>query len=192
MFKRQKKYNDHEVVALIKSADSSNVLNFLYKTVQPKISTWIMKNNGSDEDAQDIFQDAVLSFYSYVLDDKFDDGKSVGAFIFSTAKNMWINKVKLISRENAELPHQIADVGLNDEISRENDKKITALLAELGARCEELLTYRIFYKMSMEDIALRMRFANANAVKTKNYKCKQRLVLLVKDKKGLKEYLYSE
>lgn len=192
MFKRQKTYSDKQIVELIKRAESREVLKFLYKTVQPKITAWIAKNSGSNDDAQDVFQDAVLSFYNYVLDDKFDDGKSVAAFIFSSAKNNWINRAKQASRESAELPHQVIDVSTSNETSHENDNKIATLLGELGTRCEELLRYSIFYKMSMEDIALRMGFSNANAAKTKNYKCKQRLVLLVKNKEGLKDYLFSE
>jgi RNA polymerase sigma factor (sigma-70 family) len=192
VFKRQKTYSDQEIIALIKNAESNQVLNFLYKTVQPKVTGWIIKNSGNNDDAQDVFQDAVLSFYNYVLDDKFDATKSVTAFIFSSAKNMWINRVKLVNRESGELPYQVPDVSEKIDISEENEMKISSLLAELGARCEELLTYSVFYKMSMEDIALRMGFSNANAAKTKNYKCKQRLVLLVKDKKGLKDYLFDE
>jgi len=192
LFKRFKKYSDEEIVAHIKSAQSGDVLKYLYKSIEPQIRSWILKNKGNIDDAQDIFQDAVLSFYNYVLDDKFENGKSVGAFIFTTAKNLWVNRAKQLLKISSELPLHLKEDSKESRASKENEEKISSLLAQLGERCEELLTYSIFYKMSMEDIAIRMGFSGADAAKTKNYKCKQRLVVLVKSKQNLKDYLFSE
>ncbi len=191
MFKRVKKYTDLELLEIVQKGDSNEALTYLYKNVQPKVTKWISQNNGSIEEAQDIFQDSVIVFYKYVTQQKFKENESIEGFIFSVAKNKWINRAKQ-RQKTTHLPatFSIADEGIS---YKESDlKNIELLLEKLGQACKELLTYSVFYKMSMEDIALRMNYSNANAVKTKNYKCKQRLVKLVKDKKSLMNFLYHE
>lgn len=192
------KYSDKEIVRAIKGGNADEVLEFLYHTVQFKISNWIIKNNGSEEEAQDIFQDSVLSFYNYVLANKFDETKSVDGFLFSIARNNWINRAKqkqkfIDSSEHVE--YKIEQVEDNEFIQQSNDsdraKKLDVLLSELGERCKELLTYSIFYKMSMEEISEKMDFNNANTAKTKNYKCKQRLMKIIDTNATVKDWLYQ-
>lgn len=190
------KYSDKEIIEAIKKGNSNRVLQFLYRTVQFKITSWILKNNGSEEEAQDIFQDAVLSFYNYVLANKFDENKSVEGFLFAIAKNRWINKAKqnkrvvTITSEHKDDSTEDNDF-LKQTFSKEKSDKIEDLLSHLGERCKQLLTYSIFYGMSMDEISVKMNFSNANTAKTKNYKCKQRLIKIVKENKRVKDWLYE-
>lgn len=190
MFKK-KKYTDLQLINLVKKGESDNALLYLYKTIQPKVTRWILQNNGSIEEAQDIFQDSVIVFYKYIVENKFKESESIEGFIYSVAKNKWINRAK----QQQKITSLSGDYSSTHEEFQEkeaNTKNIEALLEQLGEVCKELLTYSIFYKMTMDDIALRMNYSNANAVKTKNYKCKQRLVKLVKDKESLRSLLYNE
>jgi RNA polymerase sigma factor (sigma-70 family) len=190
MFKKRK-YSDAELVTLVKQGKSDAALNYLYKITQPKILALVLKNNGSEEEAQDIFQDSVIAFYSYVIENKFKESESVEGFIYAVAQNKWINRAK-VRHKTTGLSEDYFLASDEFQTQESDHKKIEVLLAHLGEVCRELLTYSIFYKMTMEDIALRMSYSNANAVKTKNYKCKQRLIALVKDKESLMSYLYNE
>ena len=195
MFKRRKKYTDQQIIEEILKGNSDQVLRYLYQAVQPKLSHWIIRNNGSEEEAQDIFQDAVLSFYEYVLQGKFDVSKSVDGFIFSIGRNKWINRAKQKSKvvsgadfiENLEIEVEERDLEVKDQ---DSNKKIEALLTQLGERCKELLTKSIFYNMKMVEIAESMGFKGADAAKTKNYKCKKRLMKLIKEDDSVKGWLY--
>lgn len=192
MFKKEK-YTDNELIELVRKGESNKALLFLYKTIQPKVSTWISQNNGSIEEAQDIFQDCVIVFYKYVINSKFKEEESIEGFIYSVAKNKWINKAKQNKRfVNDEIKVETYKTEEETLESEDLNEVIKNLLEQLGEVCKELLTYSIFYKLSMEDIALRMEYDNANTAKTKNYKCKQRLVKLVKNKAELRNRLYSE
>lgn len=194
MFKK-KKYKDSELITLVKEGNSDKALNYLYKTLQPKVTAWILQNSGDKEEAQDVFQDSIIVFYRYVLNNKFKIDNSVEAFIFSIAKNKWINRVKL-KNKTVRIEGGVNDRALDEEYVISEDVSslalISNLLEQLGEVCKDLLTYSIFYKLSMEDIALKMGYENEDTAKTKKYKCKQRLVKLVKDKKGLKSILYDE
>jgi len=192
VFGFNKKYTDNELLTLIKEGKSNLALNFLYKNIQPKITIWIKQNNGSLDEAQDVFQDSVISFYQFVLKGKFKEENSIEGFLFSIARNKWVNRVKQINKTGEQLPLDLIETKPEEEKNNNRSKEIEQLLSQLGEVCKELLTYSIFYKMSMEDIALRMGYSSQNAVKTKKYKCKQRLVKIVKDKRNLKEILFSE
>lgn len=183
-------YTNIEIIEAIKSNKADKVLLFLYKNLQPKISKWIRTNNGSKEEAQDIFQDSILVFYSYVLKDKFDVNANVDAFLFKIAKNKWINYVK---KEGKSVAIE-GDIKMNTETDNSEDRTdkqqlINKLLDQLGAVCKEILTYTIFYKISMEDVCARMNFTNPNSAKTKNYKCKQRLKNLINENPIIKKQL---
>ena len=182
-------YTNIEIVDAIKSNKADNVLKFLYKNLKPKISRWITTNNGSKEEAQDIFQDSILVFYSYVLKDKFDVEANLDAFIFRIAKNKWINYVK---KEGKSVAIE-GDIAINEEArtstKTSNQDLINGLLEQLGNVCKEILTYTIFYKISMEDVCARMNFNNPNSAKTKNYKCKQRLKNLINENPRIKQQL---
>jgi|CXWL01.1.fsa_nt_gi RNA polymerase sigma factor (sigma-70 family) len=189
-------YTDNEVLSAIKNGKSADVLNYLYRSIQPKIRAWVIKNNGDEEEAQDIFQDAIIAFYKYVRMNQFKEENSIAGFIFSISKNLWINRVKQKNRftDNMEIHTNkyIHESEFSEQIiSDERAEKIQEILSQLGERCKELLTYSVFQNMSMEDICKKMGFNNSDTAKTKNYKCKQRLIKLVKDHKHFKKLLYS-
>jgi RNA polymerase sigma factor (sigma-70 family) len=189
------KYTDQEIITHIKKGKSDRVLKFLYQTVQVKISNWILNNNGSEEEAQDIFQDAVVAFYKYVLAGKYDESKSVQGFIFSIGRNLWINRAKQLNKQ-VSAPTDFAETEIEEDniltqtMDAERSAKMEQLLNQLGERCKQLLTYSIFYSMPMQEISEIMGFSNANAAKTKNYKCKQRLMKIINDNQQVKEWLY--
>ncbi len=193
-------YTDKEIIEAIRNGKTERVLNFLYDTTQYKIRNWILQNNGSEDEAQDIFQDAVLSFYNYVLENKFDETKSVEGFIFAIARNGWINRAKQKNKmvtgvkEMEKLDRMPDNVDLiSQTMDKDKVNQIEALLNQLGERCKELLTYSIFYDMRMDEIAKTMGFSSANVAKTKNYKCKQRLIAIVKENKSynIKSWIYN-
>ncbi|MBL4657838.1 MAG: sigma-70 family RNA polymerase sigma factor [Flavobacteriales bacterium] len=190
------KFSDEEILKAIQDGASEKPLTFLYETVQPKIKAWILQNNGDEEEAQDIFQDAVIAFYRYVTTGQFKQEYSIAGFIFQVSKNMWINRVKQKNKLTGDIEQH---VNLRTEetdfdvqtITQDRAEIIQEILSRLGERCKELLTYSIFHNMSMKDISKKMNFSNANTAKTKNYKCKQRLIKLVKDNEYFRTSLYT-
>ena len=184
-------YTNIEIINAIKSNNADKVLVYLYKNLEPKIRGWIVKNNGSKQEAQDIFQDSIVAFYSFVLKNKFDPNSNVEALIFRIAKNNWINYVKKQNKNSSfeENDSCIEEPVFSQDISDKNQKIIADLLDQLGEVCKEILTYTIFYNISMEDVCTRLGFKNPNTAKTKNYKCKQRLKNLLLENPSIKKSL---
>ena len=186
-------YTDQEILAAIHSGDDDRVLGQLYSVYLPKIKGMILKNSGTEDEALDVFQDAVMAFYKQVKTGKFKEQYQIGAFIYSVSRNLWINYIKKknrnISISEKEYLIPLEDDVLNDMITKEREKKVMEVFSQIGERCQELLTYSIFRKYSMKEICQRMGFSTENAAKTRNYKCKQKLIRLVNDNQALKKFL---
>ena len=88
---------DKSVIAAIKSGKDDKALKMLYNVLLPKIKAYIRSNNGSEDEAFDVFQDAVVIFFKQVVTGKFDTKYSISAFVYSVSRNLWINRVKNVS-----------------------------------------------------------------------------------------------
>jgi RNA polymerase sigma factor (sigma-70 family) len=182
-------YSDEAVLEAIRKGDD-RVLTHLYKHVLPKIKAYILKNNGSEDDAKDIFQDSVLVFYKYVKQDKFNPANEIAGFIFSISRNLWINQAKKMNRvveltDNMEFTDSFAD----DLMTKEREEFVVTMFSKLGDTCKQILLYSIYHKFSMKEIKEKMNFTSENVAKTKNYKCKQRLISLVKENASVENML---
>ena len=69
------KLTDKEILTNIACGNDKEVLTYLYKSVYPSVRTIILRNNGKEDDAKDIFQESVMVFYKYVKQEKFNGFK---------------------------------------------------------------------------------------------------------------------
>ena len=61
-------FTDESIVEGIRSRDSS-IIKYVYKEYYPIIKFLITTNSGSDSDAEDIFQDALIILYKKILEE---------------------------------------------------------------------------------------------------------------------------
>ena len=61
-------YKAEEILDGLRNRDT-NVLDFIYNNYFQQIKVFINKNSGTDEDAQDVYQDAVLVIYQKIKND---------------------------------------------------------------------------------------------------------------------------
>jgi RNA polymerase sigma factor (sigma-70 family) len=187
------KLTDKEILTKIACGNDKDVLIYLYKVVYPSVRTIILRNSGKEDDAKDMFQEAVMVFYKYVKQEKFNSSFQISAFICSVSKKMWIsclrkqNKMVLVEEFDDDRIEE--KTVLNNLISKEKELLIGDVFSKLGDTCKELLGYSIYQKFSMKEICEKMGFANENTAKTKNYKCKQRLIDLLKNYPSIKTFL---
>lgn len=178
--------SQEQIIQRIISGNSDGVLDFLYKNLLSKVRSYIIQNSGSKDDANDVFQDAVIIFFEYVRKGKFDSEKTIEGFIYSVARNIWIDKIrrgkKMVRLNEMDLttePQETFDV-LKDIVDKEKRSAMSSLFDLLGSGCKELMYYQLYEKLSMKEISDKMGFSNENVAKTKNYKCKQRFAEILK------------
>lgn len=163
---------DSEILARIQKGDES-ALDYLYRKHYKVMLKMIVKNSGTDDEAKDIFQDALIVFWEKVVGGKLVLTAKISTYLYSICQNLWRKELDRKSRNSGELSQDPADHF--DPDRQERIQVITQCLDRLNESCRQILTYYYFDKLSMNDIADKMGFANSDTAKTKKYKCKQEL-----------------
>lgn len=186
-------FTDIEILDSIRTGNDARVIPYLYDEVLPGVKNFICKNSGNEEEAYDIFQDAIVLLYKQVKLNRFNESYKITGFLFTVCKNLWINRVKkknrLVSFDGYSHDISIENNVLNDIVTKEKRVLLHQIFSDTGKKCLEILKYSIFENLSMEEICKKMGFASANAAKTQNYRCKQLLIEKAKKIKSFKELL---
>ncbi|MCS7003852.1 MAG: RNA polymerase sigma factor [Cytophagales bacterium] len=180
----RRRYSDVEIIdAIRKGEETSGMIEYLYNKHLPKIVQYIRKNNGTREQAFDIFQDALLSLCIEIKKNRYKQEYELGGFLFQICKNKWINEAKklqkmLVSDQTPEITYE--QTALDIVLSAEKQSMVQQALSQIGEKCQQLLIYSTFHRLSMKEICAKMGFSTENAAKTQNYKCKQKLLEVIK------------
>jgi RNA polymerase sigma factor (sigma-70 family) len=162
---------DSEIIEKIKRGDE-RALDYLYKKNYRMMVKMIIKNNGSEDEAKDIYQEALVIIWQKILTEDFLLTSKISTFLYSICQNLWrkeLERKSKLTNEETELS-EIFDIDKKERI-----EIINKCINNLGETCKNILTYYYFDKLSMNDIAEKMGFANSDTAKTKKYKCKQEL-----------------
>lgn len=164
--------SDEEVIARIKKGDE-RALDFLYKKNYKMMVNMIIKNNGSEEEAKDVYQEALVVVWQKALSSDFVLTSKISTYLYSICQNLWRKELERKGKHTGE--DEITSFVITDIDKKERIAVINQCINDLGETCRSILTYYYFDGMSMAEIAEKMGFANADTAKTKKYKCKQEL-----------------
>ena len=84
---------DNALIKGIKMHESP-ILQYVYDTYYPIIEGYIIHNQGSREQARDIFQDAMMVVYKKIRADQLELTCKFGTYLYAICKNMWIQERK--------------------------------------------------------------------------------------------------
>ncbi len=176
---------DQEVLERIGRGDEK-ALDYLYKKYYRMMTRVVTSNNGTEQDAKDIFQDALIVFWQKAASGKLVLTSKISTYIYSICQNLWRKELDRKSR----LVNEAKDgEEYPDHDSRERVKIIQESISALGDTCQKVLTYYYFDGLTMEKIAEKMGFANTDTAKTKKYKCKKKLDEFIKSKYTKSDFL---
>jgi RNA polymerase sigma factor (sigma-70 family) len=147
---------------------------------------WIVKNNsGSQQDAEDIFQEVVVNFIDLVQKDKFRGESSVKTFLFSMMRHTWLNELKKTGRSEArELKYEKAKGTEELDVShliagREAKQQLMNLVEQLGEICKKILVMFYYENLSMKEILENLSYESEQVVRNKKYKCLKQLEQMI-------------
>lgn len=189
-------FPDQELVDNLRTGKRMDeTIKALYRGHFESLSWYIMNNSGSRQDAEDVFQEVVVSFIDLVQKDKFRGESTVKTFLYSLNRHTWLNELKRRGRalareeryekgqERVELDshHQVAD--------REGKAEVLRLVGELGDTCKKILLLFYYENMTMKEILEVTDYENEQVVRNKKYKCLKQLEQMILEKPALKETL---
>ena len=190
VIKLQSKLLDKQILEDIVSGERrrvNDVFRHLYQKHYQGILKFITSNRGSENDATDTFQNALLILYDQIRRSKFKGNSSVKTYLFAICKNLWLKELAKKHHENSSLeqmPLLVADGQGAEEKINFSTKKLTLsyLLEQLDESCREVLTDFYFRGLSIKEIATKYSLTNEDSAKNKKYRCMKRLMDLVKSK----------
>ena len=159
------------------------VIQGIYKRVFPKVLHYIQKNGGNRQSAEDVFQETLIALYRNIQKTDFEISTSVTQYVFAVSKYIWIKSFKkspqgrgTFSLDEARIYEEIVE-----HINFESERQ--ALMREklelLSDDCIKVLTY-FFEGFSMKEIAAKMGYGTTEYARKRKYKCKEKLISLMK------------
>lgn len=160
---------------------NSEVLTALYKKYYNIVLKLVVNNSGSSDAARDVYQETIIVLFENSKKPSFELNCQLQTYIYSVAKRLWLKHLKkngntFLIKENSE--GEIADVSEDLSVHDQKEKdfeKVNQSLASLGEPCATLIKDFYVQKLSMDEIAEKFGYTNADNAKNQKYKCLQRL-----------------
>lgn len=175
--------DDELLMGLAEGTDEA--LMQLYRRYFPMVLHFVTANSGSEDEAKDIYQEALIVLYEKVRGGSFALHCQLKTYIYSVGRRLWLKQLAHKSRfmvNDAETPATDADAveQIGDDLTdhEERDRQFDLMadsLARLGEPCQTLLEDFYIRHLNMQEITEKFGYTNADNAKTQKYKCLMRL-----------------
>jgi len=158
------------------------VLQCIFKNTFSNINFFVRKNNGDDEDAHDIYQEAIIIIYrklkanDLVLDCTFE------TYLYSISRFLWLKELgkRKLEKENIKDNHEYNEDIYDDGLEKVTDLNDRYRLYQkhfelLGKDCQKILQLH-FEKVPLKTIADMMGFKSEKYAKKRKFACKEYLI----------------
>jgi len=160
-----------------------------------KIHRYIRNNNGSQTEAETVYNDMLVTFIKIVhTRDTFTLDRPLHAYLMGIAKNLWYNEIRKRAKAST------TDI---DNVAEQRDESITAVellikgdraeilnkvLGQMKTKCKEVLMYWSGgYKM--QEIAKLLGYKSDGVARKKKSECMKELLSYLADKPYIKKQL---
>ncbi len=181
-----KSFTDEQILKGILRHDNV-ILAFIYKQYFFKVNSFVRKNQGDEDDVNDVFQEAIIIIYRKLKEnDLLFENRSFEVYLFSVCRFLWL---KQLSRRKLEKEKISDSLPFQDNVYDDNlvatvEKNERFLLYQkhfknISTDCQKILQL-FFDKVPIKQIAQIMGFKSDKYVKTRKFKCKELLIERIK------------
>jgi RNA polymerase sigma factor (sigma-70 family) len=155
-------------------------LRELYKNYYPMVFNLICSNNGTEQEAKDIYQEAVIAFYERTQQSDFVLTCKIKTYLYAVARRLWLKRLWEKKRFDGKIEERESFASIEDEMidfeerERVFDMMKTALEG-LGEPCRSIIEDFYINDLTMDSIRDKFGYTNADNAKNQKYKCLQRL-----------------
>ncbi len=162
----------------------------IYDRFSGKVKGYIIQNNGSEDDAADIFQEALIDIYPQPRNNALQHTTPSDPFILLICKRKWLNELKKRGRQRVtNEPEQLSNIGedvfaLAEQLQAQDDKAklFMAMFEKLGERCREVIRKCLGGK-PQDEVATELGVTYAYLRKKKS-ECTAELIKLIQTKQA--------
>ena len=177
--------NDSQKYMAALSEGNNAVILEIYQHFFPKIKSFVFNNKGNEDDAKDIFHDALIYLMVKHKESPLQIA-SFEAYFFTICKNQWRSKLK--KRKIRVMPEEIVYLKEReiDQASFILEQRRLEFYQEkfqlLSTNCKEVLA-NYFNGMSYDEILKDLAYSSINTVRQRVFKCRSKLAQLIKGDK---------
>ncbi|MES2375899.1 MAG: sigma-70 family RNA polymerase sigma factor [Bacteroidota bacterium] len=129
--------------------NDATLIDEVYKSCARQVKSYICFNNGNEDDAADIFQEALIDIYHQAKNKDLQLTCPFNAFVFMVCKRKWLNELKkrsllpVTNNDDALLDSSEDTFALAEELElqTEQQNKFLAAFEKLGDRCKEIIQW---------------------------------------------------
>jgi RNA polymerase sigma factor (sigma-70 family) len=166
--------------------DSKKLFEFIYQTYYPSVRSFIAKLNGNEQDAKDVFQDAVMAIIRNTNEKKLKSSDILfQTYLLAICKHIWYNQLRMPSQEMLNESDLSEDYGFDDELIKSVDDTIERQLFQsnfkkLDETCQKILKYHL-KRMPDKKIAGKVEINDVGYLKKRKHLCKEKLIKMIKE-----------
>ena len=166
---------DLETFKGLKSKDNK-AYEILYKFYYPSVKNFITKNNGCEDDAQDIFQETILVLLEKVPKEDFNLTSSLKTYIFAISSNLWLKRLrdgsKIVKTELDVYEKYLTDYEeAESDVSHANTNRLVRVFKIMTNKCITLLKAIFYDEKNIDTITKDYGYTNKHNAQNQKYKC---------------------
>lgn len=173
--------NDGKILELLRQKNYSKASEKLYR-YYPVVKKLIKKNSGSTQDAEDIYQEALIILFRKANTPEFVLSSSLNTYLYSVCRYLWSDQLKKKNR-NPLQPEPI-EVVVEPPVDDSYSHLATEAFRQLGEKCRKLLLAFYVSGHSMKEIASNLGFSTEAVAKNQKYRCLEKAKENLKSLKG--------
>jgi len=175
---------DKRLIEGIRKQDE-RIITEMYTTYFPSVRHYIYRNNGSAEDARDIFHDAFVVLLEKIRGNSLDLNCSLKTYLYAICKNLWLKKIssyKPVHTQYSDLEDTLAGANpINQEFYDINRAYLLyqKQFALMSPTCRKLIQY-FLEGHSYQEITKLMNYENEGYARKRKYRCIKLLIKRIK------------
>ncbi len=185
-------FNVEEILEGIRQNDVE-VLQFVYKSFYPYVKYFITSNSGNEDDAQDIFQEAIVIIFRKLKKEQLEISCTFKTYLYSVCRLLWLKQLEKKRTKNELSIDNEKYIELSDETQvvteqTERFRLYQDYFARLSEDCKKVLELSL-QKISLKEIAEIMGYKSDKYAKKRKYQCKEKLIQKIKSDPKFKELM---
>jgi RNA polymerase sigma factor (sigma-70 family) len=180
------RFSDDEILLGLRKRDNQ-VIQYIYQTDFDRIAVMITSNKGSEDDAEDVFQECLIIMFKRMRDDdQFALSSTFSTYLYSIARLIWLKKLRETRKmEVTELKREMEEYIEFEEPPPVQDKDLRLAVYQRNLKlipgdCQKILTLTA-QDTSAKEIAEKLGFRSDSYVRKRRHFCKEFLVNRIKE-----------
>lgn len=192
--------NDDDVIEALKGQNRMEhdmALKAIYEQSYVTIRNHVIQNSGTEDEAKDVFQDAMVVLYNKLKSDRFEKKSSINTFLFGIARNLWLrvlsqNKKQHLIQDELKQEDSMESIPIWKEGS-DNKTILNSLMDQIGRSCQRLLKLYYYDNFSTQELRKQLNLGSEQVVRTKVYRCMKKLrEVVVENNITMDNFIFNE